>query len=139
MFPVRSRSVRGFGRKIARSANLGQITVHDYLRRFTAAGLSWPLTEQTSEAELEAALFSADARPPRAPVRYLPDFAYIYKELQEHHVTLQLLWEEHGATHPGRIRNVRLLEGNRRNGCCKHKPRRLIAHQSGSDEGWRQR
>jgi len=88
-------------RQIARSANLSQSTVHEYLRRFTAAGLSWPLPEQMSEAELEAALFSADAKPPRAPARYLPDFSHIHKELQEHkHVTLQLLWEEYTATHP---------------------------------------
>ena len=88
-------------RQIARSANLSQSTVHEYLRRFTAAGLSWPLREQMSEAELEGALFSADAKPPRAPARYLPDFSHIHKELQEHkHVTLQLLWEEYTATHP---------------------------------------
>src|ERR1700674_4362044 len=88
-------------RQIARSANLSQSTVHEYLRRFTAAGLSCPLPEQMSEAELEAALFSADAKPPRAPARYLPDFSHIHKELQEHkHVTLQLLWEEYRATHP---------------------------------------
>jgi transposase len=88
-------------RQIARSVNLSQSTVHEYLHRFTAAGLSWPLPEQTSEAELEAALFSADAKPPRAPARNLPDFSHIHKELQEHkHVTLQLLWEEYIATHP---------------------------------------
>src|SRR6202035_2455985 len=52
-------------RQIARSANLSQSTVHEYLRRFRAAGLSWPLPEQMSEAELEAALFSVDAKPPR--------------------------------------------------------------------------
>ena len=88
-------------RQIARSANLSQSTVHEYLRRFTAAGLSWPLREQMSEAELEGALFSADAKPSRAPARNLPDFSHIHKELQEHkHVTLQLLWEEYTATHP---------------------------------------
>jgi transposase len=54
-----------------------------------------------SEAELEAALFPTDPKPPRAPAHYLPDFSHIHKELQEHkHVTLQLLWEEYTATHP---------------------------------------
>jgi transposase len=33
-------------RQIARSANLSQSTVHEYLRRFRATGLSWPLPEQ---------------------------------------------------------------------------------------------
>jgi hypothetical protein len=59
---------------------------------------------QMSEAELEAALFSADAKPPHVPARDLPDFSLIHKELQEHkHVTLQLLWEEYGATHSRRL------------------------------------
>src|ERR1035438_5211188 len=71
-------------RQIARSANLSQSTVHEYLHRFTAAGLSWPLPEQMSEPELEAALFPADPKPARAPARDLPDFADIHKELQEH-------------------------------------------------------
>src|ERR1700733_6436783 len=87
-------------RQIARSANLSQSTVHEYLRRFTEAGLSWPLPEQMSEAELEATLFPADPKPARAPGRALPDFAHIHQELQQHrHVTLQLLWEEYGTTH----------------------------------------
>ena len=46
-------------RQIARSANISQSTVHDYLERFTAAGLSWPLPVEMSEAQLEAALFPA--------------------------------------------------------------------------------
>ena len=32
-------------RQIARSANVSQSTVHDYLERFRAAGLSWPLIQ----------------------------------------------------------------------------------------------
>jgi transposase len=87
-------------RQIARSTNLSQSTVHEYLGRFTAAGLSWPLPAQMSEAELETALFPADPKPPRPPARALPDFAHIHEELQQHkHVTLQLLWEEYGETH----------------------------------------
>ncbi len=49
-------------RQIARSASVSQSTVHDYLERFTAAGLSWPLPTEMTEAELEAALFPADPR-----------------------------------------------------------------------------
>lgn len=32
-------------RQIARSANVSQSTVHEYLARFQAAGLHWPLEE----------------------------------------------------------------------------------------------
>jgi hypothetical protein len=40
-------------RQIARSANVSQSTVHDYVTRFTAAGLNWPLPAEMSEAALE--------------------------------------------------------------------------------------
>ena len=87
-------------RQIARSANVSQSTVHDYLTRFTAAGLSWPLPVEMSEPELEAALFptvpSKSSEP--AAQRPLPDFAYLHEELQQHkHTTRQLLWEEYRA------------------------------------------
>ena len=84
-------------RQIARSANVSQSTVHDYVTRFTAAGLNWPLPAEMSEAALEGALFPADRGPDREPAgqRPLPDFAYLHEELQRHkHTTRQLLWEE---------------------------------------------
>ena len=54
-------------RQIARSANISQSTVHDYLERFTAAGLSWPLPAEMSEAQLETALFPAALGKGREP------------------------------------------------------------------------
>ena len=44
-------------RQIARSANVSQSTVHDYLARMNAAGLRWPLGEEWDEDRLEQALF----------------------------------------------------------------------------------
>jgi len=44
-------------RQIAHSACLSQSTVHDYLERFAAAGLSWPLPPEMTETELEARCF----------------------------------------------------------------------------------
>lgn len=43
--------------QIARSIQIGQSTVSDYLARFTRAGLTWPLPAELTEADLEAALF----------------------------------------------------------------------------------
>ena len=83
-------------RQIARGANLSQSTVHEYVERFRAAGLSWPLPEQMSESELEAGLFPDEAGVSGRAPRHPPDFSYIHQQLQEHkHVTLQLLWEEY--------------------------------------------
>jgi transposase len=90
-------------RQIARSANLSQSTVHDYVTRFTAAGLNWPLPTEMSEAALEGALFPTDRDPDRQPAgqRPLPDFAHLHEELQRHkHTTRRLLWEEYRAAHP---------------------------------------
>ena len=90
-------------RQVARSTNISQSTVHDYLERFTAARLNWPLPAEMTEAELEAALFPADPGKDREPTteRPLPDFAYIHEELQRHkHTTRQLLWEEYRAAQP---------------------------------------
>jgi transposase len=85
-------------RQIARSANVSQSTVHDYLERFRAAGLSWPLPAEISEAELERKLFAVDAIPAKPTSKSLPDFAHVHEELQRHkHTTLQLLWEEYRA------------------------------------------
>jgi transposase len=82
--------------EIARSCCLGLGTVHEYLRRAKAAGISWPLPEGWDEEKLESALFGG--APPRAadPAKAAPDFAAIHEQkLRHRHVTLQLLWEEY--------------------------------------------
>ena len=63
-------------RQIARSANVSQSTVHNYLSRLTAAGLVWSLPEQMLEAELEAALFGPPHRA-RQPLRGPQSFSAI--------------------------------------------------------------
>ena len=45
-------------RKIAASLSIGQATVIEYLKRAERAGLSWPLPEAMSEADLERRLFA---------------------------------------------------------------------------------
>jgi transposase len=87
-------------RQIARSVNVSQSTVHEYIERFRAAGLNWPLPTEMSEAELERKLFSADSGVARPSAKTFPDFAHIEEELRHHkHTTLQLLWEEYKASH----------------------------------------
>jgi transposase len=90
-------------RQIARSSNLGQSTVNDYLARFAGSGLSWPLPAELSEPDLESALFpSVGKLQAITPADLdLPDWKYIRQELRQHkHTTLQLLWEEYRAAHP---------------------------------------
>ena len=92
-------------RQIARATLLSQSTIHEYLARFAATGLSWPLPAGLTEAELEERLFPSPAADSDSAelslTRPLPDFAKLRHELQTHRdTTLQLLWEEYRAGHP---------------------------------------
>src|ERR1035438_247181 len=61
---LRLRFEVGLGlRQIARSCSIGLGTVHDYLQRAEAAGVTWPLGDDWGEDRLEAALFGG---PPQA-------------------------------------------------------------------------
>lgn len=88
--------------QIGRSCAIGVGTVHKYVKRAEAAGLSWPLPEDWDEARLESALTPRAEKPvEKTAARPLPDFAAIHSELREHkHLTLQLLWEEYRQAHP---------------------------------------
>jgi transposase len=88
-------------RQIARSANVSQSTVHEYLARMKAAGLDWPLGEEWTEARLEEALFPAGQTAARAPQRAQPEFAHVRQQLEQHRdLTLELLWEEYREQQP---------------------------------------
>ncbi len=95
--------------QIGRSCAIAVSSVHKYLKRAEAAGVSWPLPEEWDEGRVEAALFpeAATIRPPHA-ARTLPDFAAIHQELQsDKNVTLQLLWEEYRQSNPNGYRYSR--------------------------------
>ena len=89
-------------REIAQSCNIARSTVANYLKRASAAGVSWPLDAGLSELELEARLFGNRRLPPSAE-RPLPDCPRIYQELRSHrnvNLTLSQLWLEYKAEHP---------------------------------------
>ncbi len=109
-------------REIARSAVVSQSTVHEYLARFAASGLSWPLPEECSETSLESKMYSkpktpatittanaaaaAEQSPQRATTAAAsgrcpsPDWQQVEREMQSHkYMTLQLAWEEYRQAH----------------------------------------
>jgi hypothetical protein len=108
---LRLRFEVGLGlRQIARSCSIGLGTVHDYLQRAEAAGVTWPLGEDWNEDRLEAALFGG---PPRARPAALamPDLAELHQQRQVHpHLTQQLLWEEYRQANPDGYRYSRFCE-----------------------------
>jgi transposase len=88
-------------RQIARSVQMSQSTVHEYLARAQAAGIAWPLDEQWDEERLSAALFPPGQPASKPPKRALPDFVHLRQQLQQHReLTLELLWEEYREQNP---------------------------------------
>jgi transposase len=99
--------------QIGRSCAITVSTVHKYLKRAAAAGVSWPLPDGWDQQRLEAALFppSSGLAEHRAAVRPLPDFDVIHEQLRQHkHLTLQLLWEEYREANPDGYRYSRYCE-----------------------------
>jgi transposase len=87
--------------QIARSCSIGQATVHRYLEKAAAAGLTWPLPEDVDDRRLEKMLFPTVAGRRSQLNRSSPDLAEVHRQLQTHkHVTLQLVWEEYRETQP---------------------------------------
>jgi len=86
-------------RHTARSLGVPRTTVQDYLARFRASGLAWPLAPGVDERALESALFARDPTPPVAS-RPLPEWAVIAREKKRKDVTLHLLWQEYRQGEP---------------------------------------
>ena len=96
-------------RQIATSCRIGQTTSREYLARAKAAGLSWPLPEGLTDAELERRLYPPPEAVP-SDERPLPDWDYVHRELRKKGVTLLLLWQEHQEKHPKAFRYSRFCE-----------------------------
>ena len=86
-------------REIAQSCAVSSSTVSDYLNRAQAAGLSWPLPEGLTGADLEQQLFSAVGHATGRSIPQ-PDWQALHQELKRKSVTLSLLWVEYRQAHP---------------------------------------
>jgi len=97
-------------REIARRIGVAASTVRATIKRFQAAGLSWPLPEELTDAALEARLF-ADAGTKQGHRRQVePDWASTHRELKRKHVTLSILWDEYIERNPDGYRYSRFCE-----------------------------
>src|SRR5947208_1005893 len=98
------------GNEIARRVGVAASTVRLTLKRLTAAGLGWPLPAETTDAVLEAQLFTAVGTKQGHRRRAEPNWAAIHRELKRKHVTLQILWDEYIEQNP---------DGYRYSCCCE--------------------
>ncbi|MCP4081403.1 MAG: IS21 family transposase [Planctomycetaceae bacterium] len=85
--------------RIGESLGIGRTTAQECLGRARAAGLSWPLPEELSDADLEQRLYPRATGAVRGSFPQ-PDWAYVHRELRRKGVTLSLLWEEYRSVHP---------------------------------------
>jgi transposase len=103
-------SSRMSGREIARRLGIAASTVRETVKRFQAAGLTWPPAEDVTEDLLEAKLYgTAGTKRGRRRVAE-PDWAAIHRELKRKHVTLSILWDEYIERHPNGYRYSRFCE-----------------------------
>ncbi len=96
-------------RQIARSVGIARSSVGEYVRRFQAAGLVWPVSSALTDTELEACLFPVvpQATGQRRP---LPDWPMVHQELRHKGVTLLLLWQEYKAAAPEGLQYSRFCD-----------------------------
>ena len=99
-------------RAVARSLNISRSTVHDYLLRFAASGLGWPIPSVLSPTDLERKLFPDTSVAREADC--VPDWAAVHQELKRKGMTLGLLWREYKADHPDGYGYSRFCELYRR-------------------------
>ncbi len=79
-------------RSIAASCQCSRNTVSEVLSRARQKGLSWPLSLDVAESDLQLALFPEKIK---TSSRIVPDCEYMHKEMAKSNVTLSLLWSEY--------------------------------------------
>jgi transposase len=80
-------------REIARRLGVVPSTVRETLRRFAAAGLTWPLGAEVTDAVLEAQLYANNGTKRGHRRLAEPDWSWVHRELKRKHVTLSILWD----------------------------------------------
>lgn len=83
--------------KIADITNISRFTVSQYIIRFAASGLTWPLPESIDDTELDLKLFPCKLAGDKRPE---PDYNYLLQEIRKPDATLAVLWEEYKDLNP---------------------------------------
>ena len=86
-------------RQVRDATGVGKTAVAEYLARAKVIGITWPIPDDLTDAELERRLFV----PPGfhdGPTKPVPDWTKVHEELKRRGVTLMILWEEHRAECP---------------------------------------
>lgn len=82
--------------RISAIAKVSRYTIQQYIIRFTAAGLNWPVS--LADDELERRLFSGKSK--STTKRPEPDYLNLLHEIRKPDATLAVLWEEYKQQNP---------------------------------------
>lgn len=90
---LRLKSMGFSDRNIAQSLSCSRNTVPRVLKRAAELGISWPLSNEMTDGELEKLLYPKEGQ--NLSNKMKPDCEYVRKELQKNGVTKKLLWTEY--------------------------------------------
>ncbi len=90
---LRLKSLGFSERNIALSCPCSRNTVSKVLKRAEEFGISWPLTNEQTNAVLEDTLYPKGSKSIKN--KKMPDLAYVHKELLKNGVSKKLLWTEY--------------------------------------------
>ena len=85
-------------RQIAVINHIGRTTAQEYILRFKASGLLWPLAASVTEEELEKKLYPVNKE--KGVNRPALDFPYLVEEIRKPDATLSVLWDEYKQQYP---------------------------------------
>jgi transposase len=97
-------------RKIAESLGISRDAVMDYIKRASAANLSWPLPEGLGDDKLEALLFPITENK-NVLCRPRPEYSHIHQEMKRDGATLTVLHGEYLDAYPNGIGYSRFTDG----------------------------
>ncbi|MBW6475384.1 MAG: IS21 family transposase [Anaerolineaceae bacterium] len=117
-------------RAIAGACKVSNSTVGEYLRRASAAGISWPLVE-IGEEELYGKLFPEKMIYTPERKRPMPNWQKVHQEKKRKGVTLRLLWQEYKESHPDGYQYTQFCEHYRRWKKSHTDPSMRIEHKGG--------
>jgi len=85
-------------RQVREATGVGKTAVSEYVSRAKVIGITWPISPEITDAELERRLFTP-AGFHDGSTKPVPDWTKVHQELKRRGVTLMILWEEHRAEH----------------------------------------
>jgi len=83
--------------RIAQIVGIGETTIREYLNRANEAEITWPISDEVCDKNLEEALYPIGSGRNEF---VLPSFQNLSKELAKKGVTLLLIWKEYKASTP---------------------------------------